>query len=56
MKEYTRVQIIKHALKEYIKRPEATEKDIEREEKLLEYYTDRAEFLKKKYGIKKEGA
>lgn len=52
MTEYVKAQIIKHALMNYIKRPEATEKDIDRERRLLEYYTERIAILKEKYRIK----
>lgn len=54
MKDYKETQIIKHALMLYIQRPEATEKDIAQEKQLLEYYTDKAEWLREKYGIAKE--
>ncbi|WP_167553113.1 hypothetical protein [Evansella clarkii] len=51
MSEYTRLQIIKHALQYYIKRPEACEKDVEKEKKLLNKVTSEIEYLKEKYGI-----
>ncbi len=52
LKEYKKVQIIKHALQLYVKRDGATEKDINQEKRLLNQYADRAEELKKRYKIK----
>jgi hypothetical protein len=52
MKEYKEVQIIKHALMRYIERSEATDKEIEEEKRLIQDYTERAERLKQRYGIK----
>ena len=52
MKRYIKVQIIKHALMKYIQRPEATQKEIEREKRLIQEYTEEAEWLKQKYKIK----
>jgi hypothetical protein len=52
LKEYKEVQIIKHALMNYIKRPEATDKEIEQEKQLLQYYTERAERLKQRFRIR----
>lgn len=51
MSEYKETQIIKHALQSYIKRTDATEKEVEEEKRLLKKYTDRAKALKEKYGI-----
>lgn len=52
MSEYTRLQIIKHALQHYIKRPGASENDIKIEQKLLNQVTQEVNELKEKYGIK----
>jgi len=52
LKEYVKVQIIKHALARYIKRPEATEKEVEQEKRLLDAYKERVDYLKQKYSIK----
>jgi len=52
LKEYKEVQIIKHALMNYIKRPGATDKEIKQEKQLLQDYTERAERFKQRYGIK----
>ncbi|WP_445505803.1 hypothetical protein [Niallia sp. 03091] len=52
MTEYKKLQIIKHALQHYIKRPNADEKDILVEKRILEKVTHQVEFLKEKYGIK----
>lgn len=51
MTEYTKLQIIKHALQHYIKRPGATSSDIEKEQKLLEDVTNKVNELKEKYAI-----
>lgn len=51
MNQYTETQIIKHALKEYIKRPDATEKDLIKEKTVLKKYTEEAEKLKSRYRI-----
>jgi hypothetical protein len=37
---------------EYIKRPNATDKELEQEKRLLNEITERAEMLKSRYGIK----
>lgn len=52
MKEYKETQIIKHALQKYIGRPGATEKELNQEKQLLNYYTEKADRLKQRYGIK----
>ncbi len=52
LSEYKKLQIIKHALQHYIKRPGATEKDILVEKRILEKVTNQVEYLKEKYGIK----
>jgi hypothetical protein len=52
MTKYKEAQIIKHALKMYVQRPDATEQEISEESRLLQKYSDRAEWLKEKYGIK----
>lgn len=51
MKEYKRLQIIKHALRYYIERPNAEEKDIKTEQLLLEEVTNKVDELKERYGI-----
>jgi hypothetical protein len=51
MTEYTELQIIKHALNYYIKRPEATVKDVNRELRLLNKIETKVENLKGDYGI-----
>lgn len=52
MTEYTELQIIKHALNYYIKRPEATVKDTKQELHLLNKIESKVENLKDVYGIK----
>ena len=52
MNEYRSTQIIKHALQYYITRENASAKDIAREKRLLEWYSNHAEELKEKYRIK----
>lgn len=52
MTEYKEKQIIKHALQHYIKRDNATEKQIAEEKRLLEKYINDVEQLKQMYGIK----
>ena len=52
MKEYVKVQIIKHALMRYVERPEATEKEIKQEKELIDRYTEKANYLKERYRIK----
>jgi hypothetical protein len=51
MKEYKKLQIIKHALQHYIERPGASEKDVNQEKSLLEDITEQVDTLKEKYGI-----
>lgn len=51
MKMYQRLQIIKHALQHYIKRPNANEKDIAQEERLLNEVEQDVINMKKEYGI-----
>lgn len=53
MNEYREIQIIKHALQNYIKRSGAKTKEVEQEGKVLKKYSDEADELKRKYGIKK---
>lgn len=50
--KYKELQIIKRSLQLYIKRPIATEKDIEAEERLLKKITDEVEGMKERYGIR----
>jgi hypothetical protein len=51
MKEYKKLQIIKHALQHYIERPGASEKDVNQEKHVLEDITEQVDTLKEKYGI-----
>lgn len=51
MSEYKNLQIIKHALQHYIKRPNATEKELLEEKRLLDKVTVDVEALQEKYGI-----
>lgn len=51
MKKYKELQILKHSLQHYIERPNATEKDIQQEKRLLEKITLEVDELKEKYGI-----
>jgi hypothetical protein len=51
MTEYKKLQIIKHALKHYVNRPDATGKEIEEEKSVLEQVTKKVDELKEKYGI-----
>lgn len=51
MKDYHRQQIIKHALQHYIQRPNATEKDIAQEKRLLNEIEQDIISMKKEYGI-----
>lgn len=50
MNEYREIQIIKHALQNYIKRSGAKIKEVEQEKKVLKKYSDAADELKRKYG------
>ena len=49
--KYRDLQIIKHALQYYVKRPNATEKDIAQENRLLDKITNEVEEMKERYGI-----
>lgn len=49
--KYKELQIIKHALQHYVKRPDASEKDIQTELNLLGKITEDVERLKERYGI-----
>lgn len=51
MNQYTETQIVKHALQAYIKRPDATEKDLSKERTVLKKYSEEAERLKSRYRI-----
>ncbi|MBS4190358.1 hypothetical protein KHA94_09105 [Bacillus sp. FJAT-49705] len=53
MSEYKKLQIIKHALQHYIKRPNATEKELLEEKRLLDKVTMDVESLQEKYGIRR---
>ena len=50
--DYKSLQIIKHALQHYIKRGNATDKEIEEEKCVLNNITENVNDLKQKYGIK----
>lgn len=52
MKEYKKLQIIKHALRHYIERPDAEPKDIATEKRLLDEVTEDVNDLKERYRIK----
>lgn len=49
---YRDIQIIKHALQFYIKRPDANEKDLEKEKKLLKKVENEVSNFKKSNHIK----
>lgn len=49
---YRDIQIIKHALKFYIKRPDANEKDLEKEKKLLKKVENEVNNFKNSNNIK----
>lgn len=49
---YKNLQIVKHALQFYIKRPDANEKDLEKEEKLLKKVENEVINFKKSNNIK----
>ena len=49
---YKDIQIVKHALQFYIKRPDANEKDLEKEKKLLKKVENEVSNFKKSNHIK----
>lgn len=49
---YKDIQIVKHALQFYIKRPDANEKDLEKEKKLLKKVENEVSNFKKSNNIK----
>ena len=51
---YKNLQIIKHSLKYYISRQDASEKDLAREKSLLERIEDEVEYYQKAYHIPKK--
>lgn len=51
--KYKELQIIKHSLQHYIKRPGATKKDIATEKRLLLKITNQVDEMKEKYRIGK---
>lgn len=51
MNEYKETQIIKHALRHYIKRPDAAAKDLREEKTVLKKYEEKAERIKEKYNL-----
>ena len=48
---YKHLQILKHALQHYMKRPDASEKDLAGERALLRRVEDRIEWTEEAYGI-----
>jgi hypothetical protein len=50
--KYTELQIVKHSLQQYITRPNASQKDIEKEKRLLAKITNEVQDMKDKYNIK----
>lgn len=50
MKEYVKLQIIKHALQYYLQR-DASEKDKQKERTVLKHTEERIEVLKSRYRI-----
>ena len=53
--EYREQQIIKHALQYYIQRPNASELDKKREQKVLEKVTDEVKRMQKQWDIPVKG-
>ena len=51
---YKDIQIVKHALQFYIKRPDANEKDLEKEKKLLKKVENEVSNFKKSNNIKEK--
>ena len=49
---YTKLQIIKHALQYYLQRPDMTKDDVKREIELLAEVEMEIDGLKEKYGIR----
>lgn len=49
---YKNIQIVKHTLQFYIKRPDANEKDLEKEKKLLKKVENEVSNFKKSNNIK----
>lgn len=49
---YTKLQIIKHALQHYLLRPNMTKSDVKREIELLTEVETEIDELKEKYGIR----
>ena len=49
---YKELQIIKHSLQHYLKRPLASQNDIHEEQRLLNKVTRQVEEMREKYGIK----
>lgn len=50
--KYKEMQIIKHSLQNYLNRPNATEKELSEEKRLLDKVTQQVDEMKEKYGIK----
>lgn len=52
--EYREQQIIKHALQYYMQRPNASELDLKREQKVLNKVTEEVERMQKAWKIEEE--
>ncbi|UXR83210.1 MULTISPECIES: hypothetical protein [Staphylococcus] len=50
--EYRDVQIVKHALQYYINRPNASELDLKREQKVLDKVTNQVKDMQENWDIK----
>lgn len=52
--QYRRMQTVKHALQYYLTRPNASEKDLVREQNLLKRVEDDIEWYEERHHIKKK--
>lgn len=50
--KYKELQIIKHSLQRYVRRPEATEKEVDEEIRLLNKIENQVDQMKERYEIK----
>lgn len=50
--EYRDAQIVKHALQYYMKRPNASELDLKREQKVLDKVTNQVKDMQERWDIK----
>ncbi|ENL6206951.1 hypothetical protein AB5O30_002653 [Staphylococcus pseudintermedius] len=50
--EYRDAQIVKHALQYYMKRPNASELDLKREQKVLDEVTNQVKDMQERWDIK----